>query len=213
MVVFAQDFTDQIMENYPHVKLEDKVLDFDLHIYSPVDDDVLHKSVFDFRGKWLVLFFYPADFTFVCPTELKDLQKIARDVSELWDVEILVGSTDTVFSHRSRIKQEWLLQNFSYGMFADRNTVMSRYFGIMNTESGHAERGTFIISPEWVLKVIEVHTEPVGRSARELLRKLKALKYVAENEGNACVASRDDNYRPVLQPSIKISGHVEENLK
>ena len=83
----------------------------------------------------------------------------------------------------------------------------------MNHESGHAERGTFIISPEGVLKMIEIHTEPVGRSAKELVRKLKALKFVRENPGNACVASWDDDYQPTLKPDLKIAGKVEEAIQ
>lgn len=208
----AQDFKDQVTENYSLVRIEDEVLDLDLELYNPQTDAVENKKISDYRGKWLVLFFYPADFTFVCPTELKDLQKVEEEVAGLGDVEILAGSTDTVFSHRSWIQQEGLLKGFSYPMFADRNTALTRYFGIMNTASGHTERGTFIISPEGILKTIEIHTEPVGRSARELVRKIKALKFVTENEGNACVASWDTDNHPVLKPSLQIAGNVEENL-
>ena len=94
-------------------------------------------------------------------------------------------------------------------MFADRKTILSRTFGILNEETGNAERGTFIISPDGILKVIEIHTEPVGRSAKELVRKLKALKYTYENPGAACPASWNEDL-PVLNPSIKIAGHVGE---
>ena len=204
-------FKEEVTMNYPIVKLEDEVMDFDLELYNPQTKQVENKKLSDYRGKWVALFFYPADFTFVCPTELKDLQKVAGEVADMQDVIVLAGSTDSVFSHKAWIEQEGLLKDFSYPMFADRNTLMSRYFGIMNEQSGHAERGTFVISPEGMLKTIEIHTEPVGRSAKELLRKIKALKFVTENAGNACVASREEG-GPVLKPSIDISGDVANNL-
>ncbi len=208
----AEEFVHDVVHNYPVVKLEDKVLDFDLELYNPVSDEVEKRKISDYKGKWLVLFFYPADFTFVCPTELKDLAKSYEEFQKLWNVEILVGSTDTVFSHKWWIETEPLLKDFKYKMFADRTTALSRYFGILNEETWNSERGTFIISPEWVLKVIEIHTEPVGRSSKELIRKLKALKFVTENPGQACPASWDEDL-PVLQPSIKIAWHVGEQLK
>ena len=158
------------------------------------------------------MFFYPADFTFVCPTELHDLQKRYAEIQDLNDVVVLVGSTDSVFSHRSWTREEGLMKGLQYPMFADRKGLLTKYFGIMNHETGHAERGTFIISPEGVLKMIEIHTEPVGRSTKELVRKLKALKFVTENPGNACVASWDEDNHPVLKPSLQIAGDVANNL-
>ena len=97
------------------------------------------------------------------------------------------------------------MKGFQFPMFADRKGILTKYFGIMNHESGHAERGTFIISPEGKLKMMEIHTEPVGRSAGELVRKLKALKFVTENPGNACVASWDEDNHPTLKPSLQIA--------
>ncbi len=205
----VEEFVHDVVHNYPVVKIEDEVLDFELELYDPNTDEVEKRKISDYKGKWLVLFFYPADFTFVCPTELKDLAKVYDEIQKLWNVEVLVGSTDTVFSHKGWIETEPLLKDFKYKMFADRTTALSRYFGILNEDTGNSERGTFIISPEGILKTIEIHTEPVGRSAKELVRKLKALKFVAENPGHACPASWDEDL-PVLQPSIKIAGHVGE---
>lgn len=198
---------DEIVENYPMVKIESKVDNFDLEIYDPVKDDVVTKKVWSFEGKWLVLFFYPADFTFVCPTELKDLNQVYADIKSMENVELIVGSTDTVFVHRWWLETEPLLKWFEIPMFADRRTILSRYFGIFNEKTGNSERGTFIISPDGVLKTIEIHTEPVGRSANELVRKLSALKFVTENPWNACPASWNTGGK-TLQPSIKIAGHV-----
>ncbi len=206
------EMKEQVTENYPLVKIEDEVIDFDMEIYDPKKDDVVNKKVSDYKWKWLVLFFYPADFTFVCPTELKDLQKRIAEFDAMEDVEVVVASTDTVFSHKAWVQSEGLVKGLSFPMLSDRNTFISRYFGILNEETWNAERWTFIIDPEGTLKTIEVHTEPVGRSAWELLRKINALRFVYNNPGNACVWSWDGENSPKLQPSIKIAWKVDESL-
>jgi len=207
------EMKEQILSNYSIVKLEDQIDDLQFEIYDPIKDDVVNTKLSDYAGKWVVLFFYPADFTFVCPTELKDLNDKVEEFKQMGDVEVLVVSTDTVFSHRGWIKEEKLLENFQLPMVADRTTVLSRYFGVLNEESGNAERWTFIINPDGVLKAIEVHTEPLGRSSAELVRKLHALRFIKANPGNACVASWNGENSSKLQPSIKIAGEVAENLK
>ncbi len=200
------------MINYPIIKIEDEVLDFDLEIYDPNKDDIVRKNISSYKKKWLILFFYPADFTFVCPTELKDLNKSFENIKALNNVELLVVSTDTVFSHKRWIETESLLAGFKISMVSDRTTALSRYFGILNHNSWNSERWTFVISPEWVLKSIEVITEPVWRSANDLIRKLKWLKFVTENPWQACPASWN-NDMPVLKPSIKIAGNVWETIE
>ncbi len=211
MQELINEFKNGNMWNLPELKIEDIVLDLDLEIYNPISDDVETKKISDYKGKWLVLFFYPADFTFVCPTELKDLWKAYSQIKELENVELLVASTDSVFSHKGRLETEKLLEGFEIPMVADRTTLLSRYFGILNENTWNSERWTFIISPDWVLKTVEVHTEPLGRSSAELVRKLKGLKFVTENPGQACPASWN-NDMPTLKPSIKIAGHVWENM-
>lgn len=208
---FVQEFDEEIMENSSVIKIEEFVDEFDLEIYDPIKDEVLKKNIKDYIWKYLVLFFYPADFTFVCPTELKDLAKSYEEIKKLWNVELLVISTDSVFSHKAWVEKEPLLSGFSVPMVADRKTVLSRYFGVLNQDSWNAERATFIISPDWILKSVEVLTEPVWRSANELVRKLKALKFVTENKWMACPASWNVDM-PVLKPSIKISWNVGENF-
>ena len=208
--MILEELTSDATHNYPMVKIEDEVLDFDLEMYDPTTDDVVNKKVSDYRGKWLVIMFYPADFTFVCPTELKDLNSSMEDVRSLWNVEVMGASTDTVFSHKGWVEHETLLNWLQYPMISDRKTILSRYFGIFNEKTWNSERGTFIIDPNWVLKSIEIVTEPIGRSSKELVRKLKALKFVNENPGSACPANWNDD-APVLNPSVKIAGHVGEN--
>ena len=112
---------------------------------------------------------------------------------------------------KSRINSEELLKGFKFPMVSDRTTTLSRYFGILNHDSGNSERGTFIISPDGVLKTIEIHTDAVGRSAKELVRKLYALKFVSENKGHACPASWEHDMK-TMQPTIKKAGNAGEAL-
>jgi peroxiredoxin (alkyl hydroperoxide reductase subunit C) len=126
--------------------------------------------------------------------------------------EILVASTDTVFSHKRRVETEKLLETFKIPMISDRTGELSTMLNVLNHVSGNSERGTFIISPDGIIKAIEVVTEPIGRSAAELLRKVKALDYVLKNPGQACPASRNTGAQ-TLTPSIKIAGHVGEELQ
>ncbi len=200
------------LENFERrtVKLEDKVVDLKLDIYDPKTDSVLEKNINDYQGKWLVLFFYPADFTFVCPTELKDLNLAYSDI-QASNAEVLTVSTDTVFSHKRRVETERLLEWFKIPMVSDRKWDISDLFNVLNDDSGNSERWTFIISPEGVVKSIEISTEPVGRNAAELVRKLNALEFVRTNPGQACPASWN-TWAKILKPSIEIAGKVAESL-
>ncbi|HCB51271.1 TPA: peroxiredoxin [Patescibacteria group bacterium] len=193
------------------IQLETKIENLALNIYDPKKDEIITKLTNEYEGKRLVLLFYPADFTFVCPTELKDLGKSYKEFKDQ-NAEVLVVSTDTVFSHKRRIETEMLLKEFEIPMVSDRTTELSKYFSIFNEKSGNAERGTFIISPDGVLKSIEIVTEPIGRSAHELLRKVQALEFLRSNPGHACPASRNIGLK-TLKPSLNIAGHVGEELE
>lgn len=200
------------MENFERMtlRLEDKIDDLKLDIYDPKTDAVVEKNIKDFQWKWLVLFFYPADFTFVCPTELKDLNKAYDEIKDA-NAELLVVSTDTVFSHKRWIETERLLEGFGIQMVSDRKWEISELFNVLNSESGNSERATFIISPDGVIKSVEVVTEPIGRSSAELIRKVNALEYVRSNPGQACPASWNVGQK-VLKPWIDIAGMVAEHL-
>lgn len=199
------------MEDIASLKLEESIKDISLNIYHPTTDSIVKKDIQDFAGKRLVLLFYPADFTFVCPTELKDLNKSYEDIKAS-NAEVLVVSTDTVYSHKRRIETEKLLENFNIPMVSDRTWALSRRFWVLNTTSGNSERGTFIISPEGVIKSIEIVTEPIWRSSNELLRKVRALEFVRSNPGQACPANRNIWWE-TLRPSIKIAGNVSAELR
>jgi len=191
--------------------LESMVPDLELQLYDPTKDDILHNRMSDYRGKRLVLFFYPADFTFVCPTELKDLSKRKKELEDL-GARTLVVSTDTVFAHKRWVETEPLLKEFELSMISDRTWELSLLFGVLNEQSWNAERWTFIISPEWIIKSVEIVTEPIGRSSSELIRKVKALDYVRQHPGAACPASRDTDGK-TLTPGIKIAGNVGKELE
>lgn len=194
------------------IRLESKINgEQEISLYNPSTDAIENKKFKDYEGKWLVIMFYPADFTFVCPTELKDLGKSYQDLLNS-NANVLVASTDTVFSHKRWIETESLLSEFKIPMLSDRTTEISQYFGVLNTNSGNSERGTFIISPEGVVKSVEITTEPLGRSAAELVRKVKALEYIRTNPGHACPASRNLGQQD-LTPGLDLAGKVGELLK
>lgn len=199
------------MENTTLLGLESKMTNFSFDIYNPKDDSTQQKNIASYEGKRLVLLFYPADFTFVCPTELKDLNKSYADL-QASNAEVVVISTDTVFSHKRRVETEHLLEGFTIPMASDRKGEISKALGIRNIQSGNSERGTFIISPDGIIKSIEIVTEPIGRSSNELVRKVKALEFIRANPGQACPASRNQGEK-TLTPSIKIAGNIADQLK
>ncbi len=140
-------------------------------------------SLQDLKGKWVVLFFYPLDFTFVCPTEILEMSEKMPEFEKL-DAVVYGGSTDSVYSHQAWMKQ---LGQLNYPLFSDLNREMSREYGVLIEEKGHALRGTFIIDPEGVLRYQLVHDLTVGRSADETLRVLSSLQ-----TGELCPA----NWKP-----------------
>ena len=202
------------MENYDlprFVKIDNEAPSFELPAYNPKTDEEEEIFLTDLKWKWLVLFYYPADFTFVCPTELKDMADQEAKFKELW-VEILSASTDTVFSHRAWVKHEWLMKNFPYKMLADHSTEVSYMYNLLDEESGIAWRGTFIIDPDGIVRGIEVTSGPLWRNSDELIRKIEALQFMRSHPGTACPA-KWSVWSKTLTPSIKIAWEVEEELK
>ncbi|MBP7738706.1 MAG: peroxiredoxin [Spirochaetes bacterium] len=139
-------------------------------------------SLGDFRGKWLVLYFYPADFTFVCPTELKELADFYPEFKKL-GAEIAGVSTDSVYVHRAWHGQNELVKAVTYPMLSDRNGRLSRAFGVYNEDAGTAYRASFVINPDGVIVACEIHDDAIGRSAEELLRKVSAAVTVGKGGG------------------------------
>jgi NADH-dependent peroxiredoxin subunit C len=158
------------------------------------------------KGKWNVIMFYPANFTFVCPTELEDLQDHLKEFQKL-GVDIYSASTDTHFSHKAWHDTSDAIKKVEYTMLGDPTGKLSRDFGVYNEETGLALRGTFLINPEGFIKLYEIHDDGIGRDASELLRKVKAAKYVAEHPGEVCPAKWREGEK-TLKPSLKLVGQI-----
>lgn len=192
-------------------KIDQPFPDFSLEVYRPEIEDIGYIKLKDFAEKWLVLFWYPKDFTFVCPTELADLNRFYSEFKK-YGAEIVASSTDTVYTHKGWIEAEELLKGVKFPMAADHNGRLSKALGIYDEESGVAQRAAFIIDPDGILRAADIVSDSIGRSAYELLRKLKALNFVKKHPGKVCPASWDEG-QAVLEPSIKKAGKVFKELK
>lgn len=160
----------------------------------------------DVADKWSVFFFYPADFTFVCPTELGDMADHYAELQKM-GVEVYSVSTDTHFTHKAWHDASETINKIQYPMIGDPTGAITRNFGVMIEEDGLALRGTFVVNPEGEIKIAEVHDLGIGRSASELLRKIKAAQYVAEHDGEVCPAAWQPGAE-TLAPSLDLVGKI-----
>lgn len=160
----------------------------------------------DLADKWSVVFFYPADFTFVCPTELGDMADHYAELQKM-GVEVYSVSTDTHFTHKAWHDTSDTINKITYPMIGDPTGAITRNFGVMIEAEGLALRGTFVINPEGEIKIAEVHDLGIGRSAAELLRKVKAAQYVAEHDGEVCPAAWQPGAE-TLAPSLDLVGKI-----
>jgi peroxiredoxin (alkyl hydroperoxide reductase subunit C) len=158
------------------------------------------------KGKWSVLVFYPADFTFVCPTELGDIADHYPEFKKL-GVEVYGVSTDTHFTHKAWHDTSDTIKKVQYPLVADPTGTLSRNFQVYIPDAGLAYRGTFVINPEGQIKTIEVHDNGIGRDARELLRKVTAAQYVASHPGEVCPAKWTPGEK-TLAPSLDLVGKI-----
>ncbi|EPR32435.1 alkyl hydroperoxide reductase/ Thiol specific antioxidant/ Mal allergen [Alkalidesulfovibrio alkalitolerans DSM 16529] len=195
-----------------HARIGKEVENFKMEVYDPKEGGFGEIELKKLRkgGKWVVLVFYPADFTFVCPTELADLADKHPELKEL-GCEVISVSTDTKFTHMAWRTDERLLANVGYKMAADPTGKISRYFGVYDGETGLALRGTFVINPEGVLVGSEINFYNVGRNADELVRKMKANVYLKDHPAEACPAKWEPG-KKTLTPSEKLVGKVYEAL-
>lgn len=160
----------------------------------------------DIKGKWAIFFFYPADFTFVCPTELGDLADKYAQLQEL-GVEVFSVSTDTHFTHKAWHASSDTINKIQYAMIGDPTGEITRNFGVMREGQGLADRGTFIVDPDGIIQAMEITAEGIGRNADELVRKVQAAQYVAEHDGEVCPAA----WKPgaeTLRPSLDLVGKI-----
>jgi len=158
------------------------------------------------KGKWNVFVFYPADFTFVCPTELGDVADHYEELQKM-GIEVYSVSTDTHFTHKAWHDASETIKKITYPMLGDPTGAISRNFDVMIEEEGLALRGTFIIDPDGVIKTAEVNDLGIGRSAADLVRKVQAAQHIAANPGQVCPAS----WKPgaeTLEPSLDLVGKI-----
>jgi peroxiredoxin (alkyl hydroperoxide reductase subunit C) len=160
----------------------------------------------DLKGKWSIFFFYPADFTFVCPTELGDMADNYDKLQKL-GVEVYSVSTDTHFVHKAWHDASDTIKKIKFPMLADPTGALSQAFGVYIEEAGLAYRGTFLVNPEGQVKLCEIHDNGIGRNAEELLRKVEAAQFVATHDGEVCPAK----WRPgaaTLKPGLNLVGKL-----
>jgi len=186
------------------VRIGEKVPDATFDVYHK--DSEKKMSISKFKGKWLILFFYPADFTFVCPTELEDMALIYdKFVKE--GAEVISVSTDTVYVHKAWHDASKAIGKIKYPMAADPQHTLSHMMGVHLEDEGLALRGSFIIDPDGILRVIEINDNNIGRNAKELLRKLQAARFVHEHGDKVCPA----NWNPgddTLEPGLDLVGKI-----
>lgn len=160
----------------------------------------------DILGKWSVFVFYPADFTFVCPTELSDLADLYEEFLEI-GTEIYSVSTDSHFVHKAWYDASSTIQRIKYPMLADPTGKLCRDFGVYIDDEGMALRGSFIINPQGRIVSYEINDNSIGRDASELLRKVQAAQFVAKHGDQVCPAK----WRPgqqTLRPGIELVGKL-----
>jgi len=186
------------------VNINDAAPEFTADAY--VNDEIRKVSLKDYRGKWVVLFFYPADFTFVCPTELGELADRHDELKKI-GVEVLSISADTAFVHKAWHDNSKTIAKIKFPMIADpTREICGNYYTLIKKE-GISLRATYLIDPDGIIKALEFHDNSIGRSIDELVRKIQAAKFVRENGGEVCPV----NWKPggkTLKPGIKLVGKI-----
>lgn len=180
------------------------VINFELESFQ--NEQIKKVQLSDFKGKWVILFFYPADFTFVCPTELQEMAEHYEEFKKL-NTEILSISTDTAFVHKAWHDNSPAIKIIEFPMLADPTGNMCKEMGVYIPREGLALRGTFIIDPDGILKAYEVNDNSIGRSAPELLRRLQAAQFVREHGGEVCPASWKPGAK-TLKPGVDLVGKI-----
>lgn len=184
--------------------INSKIPDFSVQAY--VNDSFKTVTQNDLKGKWAVFFFYPADFTFVCPTELGDMADNYEKLKSM-GVEVYSVSTDTHFTHKAWHDASETIKKIKFPMLADPTGHLSRAFGVHIEAEGVANRGTFVVNPEGLIKIVEVHDNGIGRNAEELVRKIQAAQFVATHSGEVCPAKWKPG-QETLKPGLNLVGKI-----
>ncbi len=186
------------------VKIGEKIPDFSVEAFH--QEKIKKFKLSDFKGKWLVLIFYPADFTFICPTELQEAAEYYPEFKKL-GAEILSVSADTAFVHKAWHDTSPSIKKVKFPMVADPTGKLCREFGTYLDQEGISLRATFIIDPDGAVKAFEIHDNSIGRSTAEILRKIQAAKFVREHKGQVCPASWKPG-KKTLKPNLKSIGKI-----
>ena len=186
------------------VKINQKIPEIEFEALQNNETQKLKFS--SFKGKWIVLIFYPADFTYICPTELEEAANLYEDFKKL-GAEVLSVSTDTIFSHKAWHDSSPSIKKINFPMAADPPGKICREFGTYIEEEGLSLRASFIIDPDGVLKSAEMHDNSIGRSVKEILRKLQAAKFVREHDGQGCPVNWEPG-KKTLKPGLELVGKI-----
>ncbi len=179
---------------------------FNASAYQAGSGEFIEVTEENLKGQWSVVCFYPADFTFVCPTELEDLQNQYATLKSL-GVEVYSVSTDTHFTHKAWHDHSDAIGTIEYTMIGDPSQRISRSFDVLDEEAGLAQRGTFILDPEGVVQAAEINADGIGRDASSLVGKIKAAQYVRNNPGEVCPAKWEEGSE-TLKPSLDLVGKI-----
>lgn len=186
------------------MKINEQIVDFRVQAYHNGEFKTVSRK--EVLGKWAVFFFYPADFTFVCPTELGDVADRYAQLKEL-GVEVYSVSTDTHFVHKAWHDASDTIKRIAFPMLADPTGTLTRAFGVHIEEEGVALRGTFVVNPEGHVKLAEIHDNGIGRNADELVRKIQAAQFVASHPGEVCPAKWTPG-AATLKPGLDLVGKL-----
>ncbi|WP_124058015.1 alkyl hydroperoxide reductase subunit C [Vaginisenegalia massiliensis] len=183
-----------------------EIIEFSANAYDPVKEEFTTVTSEDLKGHWSILCFYPADFSFVCPTELEDLQEQYEILKGL-DCEVYSVSTDTHFVHKAWHDHSEAISKIQYKMIADPNQMISYNFDVLDEEAGLSQRGTFIIDPDGVVQAMEINADGIGRDASSLIDKIKAAQYVRTHPGEVCPAKWKESGE-TLTPGLDLVGKI-----
>jgi len=209
---FCGEFHDSLHEFTSEVSIGESIPDYQFEVFQNNESRVAKFS--DYRGKWLVIFFYPGDFTFVCPTELEEMANLYTRFQEI-GTEVLSMSTDSVFVHKAWHDTSPAIKKIVFPMGADPSGKVAGAFGTLIEggdmdfveDEGLSRRGTFIVDPKGVLRTIEIHDNSIGRSAKETLRKIQAAQFVEKNPGQVCPAGWEPG-EDTLEPGMDLVGKI-----
>lgn len=199
-----KDFSKQVKIGVVMSLIGTHILPFKVNGYK--NGNFVEVSDNDVLGKWAIFFFYPADFSFVCPTELEDLANHHEELQKL-GVEVYSVSTDTHFVHKAWHDDSKAIAKVQYTMLGDPNGALSRNFNALNEESGLAHRATFLVDPQGNIQFYEITADGIGRNADEMLRKVKAAQFIASHPGEVCPAKWEQG-EETLATSIDLVGKI-----